>query len=554
MLLEIMCDEFLDHGHPRGRIFLHPGLNTVLGSESGSNSIGKSTFLMIVDFVFGGDDYVKKLHDVQEEIGPHTICFAFRFDSGVHYFSRSNAEPKTVRRCDEHYRPLTGGSLSIDEYRGFLQTHYGMNLPGLTFREAVGRSMRVYKRDTLDEEHPVHNASKEKDEDAVNSLLKLFNLYAGLEEYAERAKEASRQKNVFTQARSLEFIPAVTKKTEYDNNETRISELTAQCGELSRKASANLLDLESFQAERLASLKGDLSLLNRQRTRLLAQRQAMETDRNWGKSPGKSPDEAQFKRLLEFFPEVNLRHIKAIENFHRQLAEILQHEFSEAEETIRAALALTDEKIARLEAEISRIPCQKSLSKAVLDRYAVLDREIHELSQANQNYLKFQELDKTAKKCREELNKQRSGRLSNLQKKLNGEMARINELISEGRKTAPHIELKDKTYVFDTPKDSGTGTQYKGLVVFDLALLNLTCLPVIAHDSVVLKNIEDSAVEKILELYAASPKQVFIALDKRSSYTPAAKMILRDTKVLQLGEEAGALFGRAWNTVDNKNS
>ena len=55
MLVEIMCDEFKDHGTPRGRIQLHAGLNTVMGSSSGSNSIGKSTFLMIIDFVFGGD-------------------------------------------------------------------------------------------------------------------------------------------------------------------------------------------------------------------------------------------------------------------------------------------------------------------------------------------------------------------------------------------------------------------------------------------------------------------------------------------------------------------
>ena len=57
MLVEIMCDEFKDHGKPRGCIRLHAGLNTVMGSASGSNSIGKSTFLMIIDFVFGGDDY-----------------------------------------------------------------------------------------------------------------------------------------------------------------------------------------------------------------------------------------------------------------------------------------------------------------------------------------------------------------------------------------------------------------------------------------------------------------------------------------------------------------
>ena len=101
MLVEIMCDEFKDHGTPRGRIQLHAGLNTVMGSSSGSNSIGKSTFLMIIDFVFGGDDYVEKLTDVQTEVGEHRICFAFQFKDGVHYFSRSNVDYKNVQKCDK---------------------------------------------------------------------------------------------------------------------------------------------------------------------------------------------------------------------------------------------------------------------------------------------------------------------------------------------------------------------------------------------------------------------------------------------------------------------
>ena len=60
MLLEIYCDKFLENGNIRPAIEFHNGLNVVLGDELGANSIGKSTFLLVVDFIFGGDDYVKK--------------------------------------------------------------------------------------------------------------------------------------------------------------------------------------------------------------------------------------------------------------------------------------------------------------------------------------------------------------------------------------------------------------------------------------------------------------------------------------------------------------
>ena len=52
MLREIYCDKF----HQK-RIVFNPGLSVVLGTNTGDNSIGKSTFLLIVDYVFGGSTY-----------------------------------------------------------------------------------------------------------------------------------------------------------------------------------------------------------------------------------------------------------------------------------------------------------------------------------------------------------------------------------------------------------------------------------------------------------------------------------------------------------------
>ena len=62
MLVEVQCDKFIEKGKKREAIQFHPGLNVVLGDDNGSNSIGKSTFLMILDFVFGGSDYIKKMY------------------------------------------------------------------------------------------------------------------------------------------------------------------------------------------------------------------------------------------------------------------------------------------------------------------------------------------------------------------------------------------------------------------------------------------------------------------------------------------------------------
>ena len=92
MLIEVQCDKFIKNGQVREPIRFHAGLNAVLGDDNGSNSIGKSTFLMILDFVFGGSDYVKKCTDVQENVKSHTINFAFEFDGQKYYFSRNTTD------------------------------------------------------------------------------------------------------------------------------------------------------------------------------------------------------------------------------------------------------------------------------------------------------------------------------------------------------------------------------------------------------------------------------------------------------------------------------
>ena len=54
MLHEIYCDFF----HQK-QITFNPGLSVVLGTNTGDNSIGKSTFLLIIDYVFGGSKYAE---------------------------------------------------------------------------------------------------------------------------------------------------------------------------------------------------------------------------------------------------------------------------------------------------------------------------------------------------------------------------------------------------------------------------------------------------------------------------------------------------------------
>ena len=103
MLKEIQSNVFRTNGKNgpiRPKIELNKGLNVVNGSVSGTNSIGKSTFLMVIDFCLGGKDYYEKLKPVKDNIGNHEINFAFEFKNEMFYFCRNTGNPDIIHICD----------------------------------------------------------------------------------------------------------------------------------------------------------------------------------------------------------------------------------------------------------------------------------------------------------------------------------------------------------------------------------------------------------------------------------------------------------------------
>ncbi|WP_281666404.1 hypothetical protein [Gemella morbillorum] len=77
---------FKEKGKERPPIIFKEGLNVVLGKNDGAMSIGKFSALLAIDFMFGGDTYVKS--DGVKQEGNHSILFAFEFNGIRYYFER----------------------------------------------------------------------------------------------------------------------------------------------------------------------------------------------------------------------------------------------------------------------------------------------------------------------------------------------------------------------------------------------------------------------------------------------------------------------------------
>lgn len=130
-------------------------------------------------------------------------------------------------------------------------------------------------------------------------------------------------------------------------------------------------------------------------------------------------------------------------------------------------------------------------------------------------------------------------------------MREFNDKLYKIKRNAPVINITaSSSYIFFTPNDTGTGTNFKGLILLDLALMYLSYLPVIAHDSLLFKNVDDEGVNGIIRIYDNVKnlgKQIFIAFDKQCSYSQETYEILQDSCVLQLDGDGHELYGKSWN-------
>lgn len=541
MLNEIRCSEFKHNGEVRPAIVFNPELNTVLGDEAGSNSIGKSTFLMIIDFVFGGNDYIEKSKDIQQNVGQHLIQFMFHFDNKPYYFSRDTIKYTHINKCDSNYQPLE--ELDIEAYREWLKNEYGIKITFLSFRNIISRYFRIYGRENLNEKRPLHAVQQESENAAIEALIKLFGEYANIEQLNSEYEKAKTKKETYRKAIDFEFITEI-KKAEYTKNQKEIQTLNEQLEQIAR-GEGKLKILEVEEANRISEIKGELANLRRQQSRLQAELERIEINiRNNIKD-----FQRNFSSLSIFFPFVDIRKIEEIEQFHMKLKSILSNEFVAEKQRITNLMDATNNDIQALKNALFDNGWSEKFSRKQLDEYAETKRNIDSMKQKNKMFEESKRLIESVESIKEQLGDQRKTILLELGNKINIKMNELNDIVYNQEKEAPILSFSDsgKNYLFQTPRDTGTGTSYKSLVLFDLSILGLAQLPALIHDSVVLKQIGDAPLEKILELYRASGKQVFIALDKGESYTERTKEILNQTAVIHLSNNGKELFGRSWN-------
>ena len=545
MLKQIHCDKFAP-GHQT--IDFNSGLNTVLGNAGGSNAIGKSTFLWVIDYVFGGDSYYSLSDDIKSEIGPHTVFFVFEFEGKPHYFYRNTEDPKNVYRSDKDYHLIE--KLSLEEYRALLYQEYSIELPMLKFGEITERFFRIYGRENTLEKYPLLIKPREQDEKAVDFLMKFFGhseILASIKTMEEElGVKASQYKTKQRQHVDIEKI---------EMNKKAIESLKARLQKLMKNnedAQLAMFGFDTQSFERITKIQKELNHFIRKRNRLQSELNAIKNNI----TDSKTSISDEFHSLTHFFPDANLKAFEEIEQFHVKIREILNEEMNQEISQIQPLIYQYDKEIELLNAKIEDSGLAKEMSERVLSQCVNVSKSIDKLEEETAELIHQKELQEAraeAENKMENLLAMQTEKLEEIQEAINYKMRTINGIVTEQHETAPELQITPKKEIFfETPGNTSEGTAFKSLVVYDLSILELCPLPSLIHDSNIIKRIEDIHLEHILERYQSSERQIFIAFDKADSTTEKAHEILEDTTILRLSD-GNELFGRSWSKYKSNN-
>ena len=547
MLVEISSSVFKEKGKVRSPIRFKKGLNVVLGKEDGENSIGKSSAMLAIDFAFGGKTYASS--DGVKHMGHHVINFAFQFDGDVHHFFRSTAQSDKVFLCNEKYEFRE--EWELHQFTDWLKVKYHIDFPDLSFRTTLSSFFRIYGKDNTDERRPLRGIRGQNMQKSIDMLVKLFNRYIDIEPRKQGFDEATKKLEAYRAARKYRFVPdLVGGAKQYEENVTAIRDLEMQLNTLIIGQS------EKHSAEDIAK--------SQQKAKLMQYKLQIETDIQSAERRlklvemsleyGLYPTEADLSALAEFFPDVNLRKLYEVEKYHQKLAVILDKQFAEERSAVTTQIAVLQEQLAQIKQQIADMGYIGDLSKEFLDRHAEIKGRIDALRAQNEAYRTLVDLQESKKIADRLLKEGIRHILTEIQDEVNAKMKAFNDSLFTDRRQAPHLVFHEyNSYTFETPDDTGTGSNYKGMVLYDLAVLNLTALPAIAHDSLILKNIGDGAVDGIMQIYARSEKQVFIAFDKQIAYKPTTQQILEGNCVLHLSNNGCELYGESWDKEKEQN-
>ena len=295
----------------KNKIIFEDGLNVVLGENNGKNSIGKSSFLVVIDYAFGGES-LKKYSEIIKNVGDFSLSIEFVFNDMSHYFVRSTSSDKIKYINDKR-------DISLDEYKRLLAYYYKFPTLITTYRSLVSIVTRIWNVGINLPNDPLKINQNIRYDTIVQNLLDLFCFSGGISDYYSKLKENEFNVKLIKDSYKYEFVKKVSKR-DYKNNELKLYELKLENKHIEDTLNAQLLNSSNLINDVVLNLKKDKDKLSDELNYI--DNKIYRIENNLSKTSYiKSKN---FKSLVDFFPDINMSKIEEVESFHKGISTILK--------------------------------------------------------------------------------------------------------------------------------------------------------------------------------------------------------------------------------------
>lgn len=536
MLSFIECDWFAEK-----RIVFHSSLNIVVGDRVNSNSIGKSTLLKVIDFVYGGSTLITHGKDVTEVLGHHSYKYMLALDKN-YVFERNTGSANIVTFYD-----LDRGAViwDLDIYLDFLKRRYTEYIPDLSFRAVVSPVTRVWGRENLDVSRPLHDFRAERGSQCIDYLIKVFGRFGDLSDLSFRLLDLESELKSLNGAAKQNIINKV-QKSKYLENQLKITSNQYRLSEMRQQLAALAISVNELIDEKVLDQKVQKNSLLELKMALASELERVKANLENSRNISRR----NFQPLLEIIPNVDIQKLERIEAFHKGLAHILRKEIKEKEEELIKQIQLIDEEIHECNKEISQALARSGDPAYIVDAVIDVSLELERLSKENEVYDKFVLIKEKIKELKVGLKGKKLTVLKFIEDSLNEDIAMLVEFIYKESRSSPQLTLRPESYTFEIPKDTGTGKAYSNLILLDMSLLRHTKIPYLIHDSLLFKNVENKAIENFLRLYSSLAQQSFISLDGEIVESSSASDVVSKGAVIYLSSEK-LLYTRDWRSSND---
>jgi hypothetical protein len=527
MLRSISCEKLVETP-----IIFKGGLNAVVGADDAHNSIGKSSILMLIDFVFGGGDFPSKCDDVIRNVGHFKVGFELEFEK-IYSFIRDTENTENIYRVSEQ------DYISLKEFNNFLKSKYLPKEDEVSFRESVSGFFRIYQRKNFDDGRPLDIIKKDKWVSIRKRTLKIFGKYWTISDLEKEVSIEQKKQKDIKGTFSSGAVKKITK-ARFKINESEIQEVSIEVESVKEALKKNVTDIKSIINERNLALKKEKDSLVELKAGLQQHLYRIESNL----SDNKVRNSKSYQEVVEYFPNIDADKLAKVEGFHKGITAILKKQLQDEKEILISGIDIADEGISKVDSELLEIVNSEEGAVYLLERLMELDRLKRDLVQQNEFQSRGSEVQSDIDKLKNGIEKSLVDSIGEIENVLNSGMKKYIEIIYPDKPILPKIILGKTDYKFDHGDDRGTGKGYANMIALDLTFLESTHLPCLIHDSLLFKNMDVPAVEHLIGIYDSFDKQIFVSIDEVSKYCNKAQVLINNAMFLKLDHDRLAFIVR----------